>query len=128
MSELLQKMTNELHLDVEYLHKKLEECVSIAARIARYAELERHRVIKSGEGLSPKHAELFELMREYNAMMERNGGRYYYDEGYRDGLTALRMRGGSRGAEWNAEAKHLRCTDRRDYIEGFNDALDNGVA
>lgn len=128
MSELLQKMTNELHLDVEYLQKKLEECVSITARLARYAELERRRAIKSGEGLSPKHAELFELMREYIAMMERTDGSYYYDEGYKDGLTALRRRGGTRGAEWNADAKHLRCTDREDYIKGFNEALDNGVA
>jgi len=122
------QITNEHYLDVEYLQKKLEECVSITARLARYAELERHRAIESGEGLHPKHAELFRLMDEYNAIMERTDGSYYYDEGYRDGLTALRMRGGSRGAEWNAEAKHLRCTDRRDYIEGFNDALDNGVA
>jgi hypothetical protein len=128
MSELLQKMTNELHLDVEYLLKKMEECMSITARLARYAELERHRAIESGEGLSPKHAELFGLMDEYNSMMERNGGFYHYDEGYKDGLTALRTRGGSRGAEWNADAKHLRCTDREAYIEGFNAALDNGVA
>ena len=48
----------------------------------------------------------------------------WYMEGRLDGLAAVRSNGGTRGAEWNAEKKQIKGIDKEDYIQGFNDSLD----
>lgn len=50
-----------------------------------------------------------------------------YEIGYQYGVTATRSRGGSRGAEWHADAKELTGTEREGFIEGFNQALDDNT-
>ena len=48
----------------------------------------------------------------------------WYTEGRMDGETATRSRGGTRGAKWNAEQLGLEGDAKNDYIQGFNDVLD----
>ena len=48
----------------------------------------------------------------------------WYTEGRFDGYVAVRSRGGTRGAEWNAKQKKIEGIDKEDYIQGFNDSLD----
>lgn len=47
-----------------------------------------------------------------------------WNAGHADGETATRMRGGTRGAEWNADQKGYIGVLREEYISGFNAALD----
>ena len=47
-----------------------------------------------------------------------------WSAGHADGETATRMRGGTRGAEWNADQKGYKGVLREEYISGFNAALD----
>ena len=48
----------------------------------------------------------------------------WYAKGRFDGYVAVRSRGGTRGAEWNAKQKQIEGIDKEDYIKGFNDSLD----
>ena len=48
----------------------------------------------------------------------------WYTEGRMDGETATRSRGGTRGARWNAEQLGLEGDAKYNYIQGFNDVLD----
>ncbi len=48
----------------------------------------------------------------------------FYEEGRRDGQSALHSRGGTRGAVWNAEQRGLVGDDFLNYVQGFNDVLD----
>ena len=48
----------------------------------------------------------------------------WYNQGWKDGMTAFRCRGGHRGAEWWALQHKLLGCNKEDYILGFNDALD----
>lgn len=48
----------------------------------------------------------------------------WYNQGWKDGMTASRCRGGHRGAEWWAKQHGLEGVNKEDYLLGFNDALD----
>lgn len=48
----------------------------------------------------------------------------WYNQGLRDGKAAAYSRGGTRGATWYADQLGLTDTAREDYIDGFNDGLD----
>jgi hypothetical protein len=52
-----------------------------------------------------------------------SGNGYYFD-GRVDGRAATLSAGGARGAEWHADAKGLSGEARSEYIDGFNDVLD----
>lgn len=57
-------------------------------------------------------------------MNTEDSERDWYKEGRLDGLIAVRVRGGTKGAKWHAESLQLEGVDKEDYIAGFNDALD----
>lgn len=50
--------------------------------------------------------------------------RNWYEEGRLDGQSAVRSHGGSRGAVWNVKQLGLSGQAHDDYIQGFNDVLD----
>ena len=50
--------------------------------------------------------------------------RNWYEEGRLDGQSAVRSHGGSRGAVWHAKELGLSGQAYDDYVQGFNDVLD----
>jgi hypothetical protein len=48
-----------------------------------------------------------------------------YDEGYSTGCAAALSRGGTKGAEWYADARNLTGNLREVFIGAFNEGLDS---
>ena len=48
----------------------------------------------------------------------------WHAEGYKDGKAAASCHGGTRGAKWHADGKRLQGQSAYEYIDGFNEALD----